>query len=295
MSLALTLTRRILMVVLLVLIVLGPGKEELPGDARLPDFDVLIVVDRTHSMAATDYADSSRIFGLRSELRELVSSLPGARFSVITFGKEAIQEVPFTADQSLVLDRARTQSIEDAFSGGGSLIDRPLAEMQRALVGARSRNPDRQRIVFFLTDGENTAPGKQKSFSGLAKYVSGGAVFGFGRAAGATMPLAINDPSKGLVIDPSTGSPAVSRSDLDNLRTVAGQLGVDFYQRVGNPDAEPMAAIAGDLLAEFTTPGKRPPERRQLAWLYGLLLFGLSLPELRSGWRGWLAARREAR
>ena len=55
-----------------------------------------------------------------------------------------------------------------------------------------------------------------------------------------------------------------------------------------------MAAVAADLQREAYA--DLPPVRaaRQLGWLWGLLLLLLALPELRTGWRQWLEARREA-
>src|SRR5699024_11879615 len=104
----------------------------------------------------------------------------------------------------------------------GSSIDRPLDELARSLTSAEERNPGNVRLVFVVTDGENTdgsasdAGGDFRSFADLEPLVDGGAVLGYGTAEGGTMRSYDGTSSTGFGTDApyitdDTGQPAVSR------------------------------------------------------------------------------------
>ena len=284
MSTALLLARRFGIVVVLALVLLQPGFGTRAAPSQLSDIELLVVVDRTRSMAALDYQDGPRIDGVKRDLTELADALPGARFALLTFGSEVTLELPFTSDPTSFSTAVETLRLEGPFDGSGSLADRPLEAMRDILERGDEQHPDRRRVVVYVGDGENTAEGDQASFEELEDLVDAGIVLGYGTEEGAKMPVADDlSTEDGYVYDQGRNEDAVSRIDEDNLRAIADELDIDYAHRT-----EPggMGAIADEFEASYALDeGEDAPAKHDLTWLFGLVLLGLVLLELRSWWR----------
>ncbi len=209
------------------------------------NLEVYIVVDRTGSMAAEDYGDGqTRLTGVSNDVQALMDAFPGSRYSVISFAVQAQRELPLTSDSRAV--RAWSESLrqENTWYAGGSAIDRPAALLERTLANAQELNPQNVRIVFFLSDGENTVgdttTGDESvsSYASMRGLVDGGAVLGYGTSEGGTMKewTGVDDPNRPRIQDPETGQDAISRIDEENLRELAAVLGVRYAHRTAPGD-----------------------------------------------------------
>lgn len=281
---------RLAMVVLGVLIVLRPGiggageQEAAPGS----DLEVLLVVDETVSMSALDHAGvRSRLEGVREDLADITGALPDTRFALVTFGRRATLELPFTSDPEAVAAAVEGIAREPLMAGTGSTMSRPLPLLREVLRRAERQHPERRRILVFASDGENTAQGeRQRSFAPLREYVDGGAVLGYGTPQGGRMPTG-GKPPWTFVRDLRTGRDAVSRLDEGNLERIADELGVDYTRR-GN--SESLSAWARALAGGGGLTGEEGAEH-EIYWILALLLVALGVVELRHD----LLALREAR
>ena len=285
----LVVARRVGIVVAFVLVLLRPGFGQADAPTQLADVDVLVVVDRTRSMAALDHEDRrARIQGAQEDLDDLAAALPGARFGMLTFGgAEARLTLPFTTDAAAFESAVETLYLEGPRDGVGSRADRPVPELTDVLERSEESDPDRRRIVVYVGDGEDTAPdsGEDESFDEIGELAAGGVVLGYGSTRGAKMPVSDDyDDDEGFVQDSQTFEDAVSRADLDNLREIADELGVPFEHRT-----EPggMGEIAEQFESAYVEgeDGAVRPGQHDLTWLFGLLLLGLVLFELRAGWQ----------
>ena len=238
--------RRGAMVLALAAIALGPAMPSTTTTVT-SNVELFFVVDRTGSMAAEDYGedDAPRLEGVRHDVTALVEAMPGARYSVITWDSQAARQLPLTTDSRAVRTWAETLVQEITYYSAGSTIDRALPAMRRALEGAAERNPENVRVVFFLSDGEDTdgdagETGEPQSFAEIADLVDGGGVLGYGTPEGGTMRYYDGTADTGPGTDApwipdetQAGSPpAVSRIDESQLRRVADQLGVDYSHRI---------------------------------------------------------------
>lgn len=224
--------------------------------------EIFFVVDRTGSMAAEDYDTGlPRLAGVRHDLTEIVAAFPGARYSIIGWDSQATRQLPLTTDARAVRSWADTVHQELSSFSTGSQVDRPLDALAEALSGAAERSPSNVRLVYFLSDGENTdgedssASAELRSFAGLAPLVDGGAVLGYGTTEGGRMR--VNDgvtPAEQApyIQDPGTGQDAISTIDEVTLRTIADQLGVPYAHRIAPDEVTELTAgidvqdIAGD-------------------------------------------------
>lgn len=286
MTSAVTVARRVGIVLTLLVVLWQPGFGTLAASTQVTDIDVLVVVDRTRSMAALDYRGGPRIDGVKQDLTALPDALPGARFGLMTFGADATLELPFTSDTSTFATAVDTLRLEGPFDGTGSETDRPVEAMRSVLERADEQHPDRRRIVVFVSDGEqtgDTGSSDQHGYGGLENLVDGGIVLGYGTEEGAKMPTADDLSAKdGYIYDQTTGADAVSHIDEDNLEAIASQLGIPYQHRT-QPGG--MAAVAKGFDASSADDGEGAPAKHDLTWLFGLVLLALVLVELRSWWR----------
>ncbi|MFY9262713.1 MAG: VWA domain-containing protein [Actinomycetaceae bacterium] len=257
--------RRMTLVVVVALMGLTPATISY-WERASTNLAIYFVVDATGSMAAEDYNGSSqRLEGVRADLVQIAESIPGARYSIIEFSSTATLQMPLTNDLRAVRSWADTYDREITDYSFGSDINRPVEELTAVLEQAALSRPDDVRIVFYFGDGESTNARKssadaQPQFSGLAQYIDGGYVLGYGTAAGGQMLR--KDYYDGVkpgdyIIDPGTGAPAVSIINEDALKTVAAQLEVDYEHRTAPGDVSHIAAVAQPT-DEITEDGERP-------------------------------------
>lgn len=258
--------RRLGIALAIALIAIGPSTTLTTASTVQSNAEIFFVVDRTGSMAAEDYdGGSPRLDGVRHDLEEIVAAFPGARYSIIAWDSQATRQLPLTTDARAVRSWADTVRQELTSFSTGSQVDRPLGALAEALTGAAERTPSNVRLVYFLSDGENTdgesssADATLASFAPLAPLVDGGAVLGYGTTEGGRMRVwdgftpaeeapYITDPTNG-------GAEAVSRIDEVTLRTIAEELGVDYVHRVTPDTVE--AFTSGVDVQEIAGDGRR--------------------------------------
>ncbi|GAA1624289.1 vWA domain-containing protein [Georgenia ruanii] len=255
--------------------------------------EVFFVVDRTGSMAAEDYDGARpRLEGVRHDLVALMEALPGARYSVIAFDSQASRQLPLTSDARAVRSWAETLRQEITRYSAGSSIQRPRATLTEALTGAARRNPGDVRLVFFLSDGEDThgdhpdAPGAPGSYGDLAGLIDAGAVLGYGTSAGGRMRSYDGTDATGpgtdapYIVDQTQpgAPPAVSRIDEPALRRLAGQLGVPYAHRVAPSPVNDL--VAGIDVERLAADGRREVRTyRDVYWPAAVVLAALVAAE----------------
>lgn len=272
---------RLVMVWALVVVAAQPSSTTTIGvGASAPNVDVLLVVDRTGSMAAQDWdGDQPRLDGVRADIATLVDALPGVRWSVLAWDSQAVRTLPFTSDAHALESWTATLRQEITVYSGGSQIDRPLEKMAEIVADEAERRPQALQYVVIMSDGESTLDGPMTSFRGLRDHIAGGAVLGYGTNAGGQMRsydgAADPDPDAPWITDES-GRPAVSRIDEQVLTAVAGQLEVPYLHRTG-PGSADLVAWAKDLnLSTKTEPGRTVSVYLAQTWPVAVLL-GLAL------------------
>ncbi len=292
---------RLAMVLLLVVIASRPT---IPTDGQGPKasggLEVYVVVDTTSSMAAEDWGDAQpRLEGVKADIAALVDGLQGAQFSLVTFDAAAVQRVPLTTDSSAMLSAVSVLRQEITTYSRGSSIDAAVPMLGELLAQAKALNPDQRRVLFYLGDGEQTADLPPASFEELAPYLEGGAVLGYGSAAGGRMqeyfgerPTQFGDTATGEPTDPSTlapepptyiqdptaGTDAVSIIDENALQTIATQLGVQYQHRTADSSVAP--ALDGIEVGALTVDPGEPDSTVELYWVFVIPFGALALVEL---------------
>ena len=291
--------RRTAMVLLLLVAALRPG---LPGqDVRVDPsaVDVYFVVDTTTSVMARDYgASQPRLEGVRADIKGVAAQLPGARYTVLTFDHDTRTRLPLTSDSLALEAAADTLTPETSVWSQGSSVTAASAELERVLARGKQTHPERARIVFYLGDGEQTADTDPQPFAIDAGMVNGGAVLGYGTAAGGQMQRT-GDQENGDVVDPSTGQPAVSTIDEKQLQTIAAQLDVPYLHRTQDDQAAGIVDAVKlrdlDTVASEAGTSEVVGGRAELYWVALLTLALVAAWELGAALLGVTGPRRPRR
>ncbi|OPX06478.1 VWA domain-containing protein [Mycobacterium sp. AT1] len=246
--------------------VLGPSTASTRvADSQAPN--VFLVVDRSPDMSVGDGPDgSSRMTAARADVAELLDRYPDARVAVISFASRAALDWPLSADTWSLRPVASVLApypvSPDAVTATNAGAAGNMLRYQ--LIGAVQQYPRAKNLVFYLGAGAAEAALPPRDFNLPEGSVDGGAVLGYGTAAGGSIP--------GTDV---TGSPV----DEATLRGVADQIGVPYALRSGADD------LASVLPADPTgddpaTAGSRTASRTELYWAPAALAAVLVLLEL---------------
>jgi Ca-activated chloride channel family protein len=271
-----------------------PGEQV---DTSAANLNVYFVVDTTSSIIAEDYADERpRVQGVASDIAAIAEALPGARYSVVTFDQDARVRLPLTTDTT-ALDAAVETLLPESYEvSRGTSVSQAKDRLRTLLEQAAARAPERGRVVYYLGDGEQTAADPPAPFEIAKGLVNGGAVLGYGTTEGGRMKATRSrfDSTRDYIKDPTTGEDARSVIGEDNLRAIAGQLGVPYLHRSSGDSIDP--AVAGIDLERFGTSEEIEKQkvlaRRELYWPLLLGVAGVAAWEIGAGVTALLQTRR---
>lgn len=204
------------------------------------DLNILFVVDKSVSMRALDYnGKNERFEAVINDCCYIVDELSSCKFSIITFGNTAQRLIPFTNDTDMVQAELKAISIENDFYAQGSSMNLVKDILEKTLKEEYQRKKEESKIiVFFITDGEITKEGEVlESFSNMGKYISNGAIMGYGTTAGGKMinSLYTDQPNNKFYYiyyydENYEMVTAVSKLDEKNLKQIGNDLGIDYIQ-----------------------------------------------------------------
>ena len=301
--------RRACLALVVVLILAGPAAA-VTESSPVSNVEIYLVVDRTGSMAAEDWAGGpdagggTRLDGVKSDLTAIRDAWPQARFCILALDSSAARELPLTSDLAAVTSWIGSLQQEITQRSQGSSLDRMLPLLVKVLTRAKEKNPEDARLVYILSDGEATDDGQGAAESSAAgatwakagQLTDGGAVLGYGTTSGGMMRSfdGSSTPGSGkYILDPDTGKPAVSVPDTQALASAAKALGVPYFQRTGGSDDAPASDFTSQDVNAVLTDGREKKNRvRYLTWPLGIAASALAIWELVALIRAERALRR---
>lgn len=270
---------RLVAVVLLGIACLRPGIGSQTAPTAQSDVDVFFLVDTTASMVAEDWDGAPRLDGVRADVMALAEAHSGARFSLITFDKDAQVRLPLTTDTTALQTSVTTLRPEITAYSSGSSISIANELLVTSLERAAEAKPDRARVVYYLGDGEQTASTAPESFADAAPLIQGGSVLGYGTAAGGKM-LTTNggfETTTPTYIADSSGREALSVIDETNLGAIATELGVAYQHRMPDLAVQPAAVDPSKLDTQSAGDVERAFD---LYWIFAIGVFLLLLRDV---------------
>ena len=145
-------SRLILRVLALALLVLALARPQWGfhwEEVRRKGLDLMVVLDTSRSMMASDIKPS-RLQQAKWGIRDLLRNLRGDRVGLIPFSGSSILQCPLTIDYA-----AFTMTLDDVYSGiiprGGTAIEQAL----RTAIDSFPKDGAADRVVLLVTDGED--------------------------------------------------------------------------------------------------------------------------------------------
>ncbi|NDG69866.1 MAG: VWA domain-containing protein [Proteobacteria bacterium] len=233
--------------------------------------DVIVAIDTSRSMLATDMAPT-RLARAKLFTQDLVRLLQGDRIGLVAFAGSAFLQAPLTLDYNAVtnaLDELDTTVIPK----GGTNIAAAITAAREAFGKAEGQT----RALIILTDGEELAAdgiaaAKQAAGEGIRIFT-----VGIGSPEGSLIPIRLDDGRSDFVRD-SAGKPVTSKLDDSRLKEIASATG-GFFTIIG-PDAAREIFQKGIEPMELSETGvfsaRQPIERYQWPLAAATLCLALS-------------------
>ncbi|BDC98533.1 vWA domain-containing protein [Persicobacter psychrovividus] len=202
---------------------LGPSFGQMAQEIKSQGKDIMICVDLSRSMDATDIAPS-RLEKVKFELKNLVKSFASDRVGVIIFSSEAFMQCPLTFDQSalnLFIETMNTSLVPHS----GTDFGPPL---QMALDKLKAQQDDnsspKSKVIILISDGEdfgeNTADAITQVEDQNIKLFS----VGVGTEAGGRIPV-----GRGFKRQ-SNGQPVLTKLEASSLKKIASKTGGRYFE-----------------------------------------------------------------
>jgi len=190
-----------------------PQWGELPGDESVRTRDLVLALDVSASMLATDVPPSRMARSIEAAQR-LLPLLEGNRVGVVVFSGEAYPLVPLTTDLDAVA----------AFLSGiyPGMVSRPGSDIERAVAAALELLPPdgEGRVVVLVTDGENLQGNIDAAVSAIKESGVGVLTVVAGTERGGPIPVEGPDGATHHKRD-QNGQPVITRAHPEVLAAIA--------------------------------------------------------------------------
>ena len=240
--------------------------------------DVIVAIDTSRSMLATDVAPS-RLARAKLVAQDLLRLVRGDRVGLVAFAGSAFLQAPLTLDYNAVLTSLEELDTAVIPKGGSN-----IAEAIRIAEQAFGKGEGQTRALVILTDGEEldadgVAAAKRAGELGVRVFT-----VGIGSAEGSLIPLRSDEGGTDFVRD-TAGKPVQSKLDEKRLKEIA-EAGGGFYVPLSAEAARDIFENGILKLDEAETgilSARQPIERYQwpLGVAVGLLVLWLLLGDRR--------------
>ncbi len=190
--------------------------------------DIVLALDLSSSMSATDLGVRNRLATAKNVIREFLANRAGDRIGLVAFASEAVTVSPLSVDYPILLGL-----LDDVNFGrlpDGTAIGHGLATAVNLLRDAKGKS----RVVILLTDGENnagditpiTAARMAQALNIRAYTILVGASSTRGPRPGSNRPTPASPAEETLQeISTITGASYFRATDEDTLRQIYESIG----------------------------------------------------------------------
>jgi Ca-activated chloride channel family protein len=261
----------------LILLTLALARPQVAGKAeptRLRSRNIIVALDISSSMKATDFQPGNRLMVAREVLREFVKRRRGDLVGLVIFAGRAYLQAPLTTDVD-VLDRL-VEQVDIGLLPDGTAIGTALAMSLNQLKNL----PAKACTVVLITDGANNTGEPTPAVAAEAARALGIRVHAIGLSSSDTTQTWLNG-----VWSVRSLSPRLTGRDEAALRTLAARTGGQYY-RATDPEALERIIAEIDPLERIEVEVNETRRYRELfPWVLslGLVLSGAGLA-LESTW-----------
>jgi Ca-activated chloride channel family protein len=215
--------------ILAILALAGPTWERLPQPAFRDTSALVILLDLSHSMDATDIKPT-RLVRARFKVADILKQRHEGQTALIVYAGDAFTVTPLTDDTQTIasqLSVLKTSLMPSQGSRADIALEKAAALLQQA--GHKNGN------ILLITDGLNETRYK-KAIQKMQHYQI--SILGVGTPEGAPIPL-----ENGGFLKDAQGAIVIPKLEQNRLHKLA-QLGGGIYQAIKNDDSDIKALAA---------------------------------------------------
>lgn len=225
--------------VMIILALARPQWGELPGEESVRTRDLVLALDVSDSMLATDIPPSRMTKSIEVAHR-LLPLLEGNRVGVVVFAGEAYPLVPLTTDLDAVA----------AFLSGvyPGMVARPGSDLERAVAASLELLPPdgEGRVVVLVTDGENLQGNVDAAVSAIKDSGVGVLTVVAGTERGGPIPVPGPDGAIHYKRD-QNDQPVITRAHPEVLAAIADAVDGETVELADRDVVNQLAAIVDKL------------------------------------------------
>ena len=208
---------------LLLIALLGPSFGAAKKEIKTTGKDILVAVDLSQSMNATD-VQPSRLEKVKMDLPRLLQNFNSDRIGLLIFSSEAFVQCPLTFDQSALELYTRTLNTNLVPHAGTDLA----APLELALKNFQEEktqlSKQASRVLVLISDGEDFGEGLRAPIRELEKANVHVFAVGVGSAEGSTIPAGSSYKRD------SEGKKIISKLNADGLQEIANRTGGQYFE-----------------------------------------------------------------
>jgi Ca-activated chloride channel family protein len=197
----------------LIIAVAGPRWGFQWEEVRREGVDIVIALDTSRSMLATD-VKPSRLERAKLALQELVQQLQGDRIGLVAFAGSAFIQCPLTLDYGAFLESLQATSV-GIIPKGGTALDEAI----RTGLAAFENHPSKHHALIIITDGEDHDGQVQVASQLAAEKGIKVYTIGVGTPEGELISLTID--GRPAFLKDRQGQVVKSRLDTETLQDIA--------------------------------------------------------------------------
>ena len=278
--------RRILLFVFLLLTLLRPSLTGGVSEQASTNATLFFVIDNTNSMAVKDVGDQSRLTALKTDAEKIITTFPGAHYSLYVQDATTYNLAPATTDANAVVSSIRTLETKGPQYASATDLNDLLAYADDGIGKYAKLHPESQNIVIFMSDGENTSKTGVVAESNLFKNVNVGVVIGYGTADGGIVPDENDYSGYMKCVDKDytdDNGHCLSRMDENYLKQVAEKNHFEYMHSEGKISSSLAAKLKKNISTKIDiNHTKKVNSYIELYWIFAIFALTLLLWEFYS-------------
>ncbi len=252
-----------LAVVFLVVAMLGPGWGEEEREKRSEGSDLVVALDVSRSMLATD-ALPTRLERAKSAIKLMAGSLDGDRIGLILFSGDAFLQCPLTADTGalmMFLDSAGPDSINIEGTDMGRMFEVALGVFEKKRLTSK--------MLVVITDGEDHEGGAADAADKLKREGISVYVFCIGGESGEYIPIPGRNNND--YYRDREGALVRTSSNPSLLKKISDETGGSYSDITKSFSGIETVTGAVDRQQKKSTGVHRIKEKKDRSWIFILL------------------------
>lgn len=303
--------RRLAVIGLILVALVRPAVGTSGAERQLSNLNIFFVIDNTGSMVAQDMNDSKYRFEVVGEdMKKIVKLFPGSKFSITSLDYGINRVMPLINNPDTVISYINTLQPKQSTLSSDSKLSDLLDAVGEKIEKYSKRFPERSNILIFMTDGEEQDGRKINTPDNLRKHLSGGAIIGYGTTTGSKINLvsysciAIDQKScvgkqiineSVYVKEPNTSIEHISKLNEDNLKQVASDLSLPYYNRNASDNKFDNVDNFAKQAAIYNSSDKNATVLNDLYWIPILFAITILFWDFYSILKGILLERKAAK